>query len=110
MTVRGGLIREHQIACRTDALEAISKLLSAPVKLYTSRCVLRELHALGPDLKGGAVSRFHFDIPLCTTAAASESFSVVHTVSQTVSGCNVTPHQYSLSSVALLLARMICMP
>mmetsp|Transcript_16741 Transcript_16741/g.50023 ORF Transcript_16741/g.50023 Transcript_16741/m.50023 type:complete len:248 (+) Transcript_16741:225-968(+) len=36
---------------KTDALEAISKLLSAPVKLYTSRCVLRELHALGPDLK-----------------------------------------------------------
>lgn len=56
--MEAGIIRENKLACRTDAAEAISKLLSAPVKLYTSRCILRELHALGPEFKGGARSVF----------------------------------------------------
>lgn len=49
---------------KTDAAEAIGKLLSASVKLYTSRCVLRELHALGADFKDAV--------------AASRSLMVLH--------------------------------
>ena len=40
---------------RSDAAESLSKLLSAPVKVYTSRCILAELRQLGPDFAGPAL-------------------------------------------------------
>jgi rRNA-processing protein FCF1 len=42
-------------SCRTDGFEALGKLLSAPIKLFTSRCVLAELRQLGPDFAGAHV-------------------------------------------------------
>ena len=49
-------------ACRTDAFEALGKLLSAPIKLFTSRCVLAELRQLGNDFAGAHVLLYKHEL------------------------------------------------
>lgn len=50
---------------KTDATEALGKLLSTPVKAYTSRCVLAELRQLGPDFADAVAAARNYMVLRC---------------------------------------------
>lgn len=92
---------------KTNAAEAIGKLLSAPVKLYTSRCVLRELHLLGPDFKEAVGASRDFMVLHCGHEDKAQSAAECLT---SVLGDNNPQHMFIATQDRTLRATLARIP